>query len=79
MNNKPHIFWGKSSINDRKIQWLKRNGTTEIFVLDYNQSKILMVENEVYYLSTRGFYMLFKYAPETFHHFYIPPRSKRKK
>ena len=79
MNDTPHIIWGKSSINDGKIQLLKRNGMGEIFVLDHDQSILVMEENEVVYLSRKGFSLLIKHAPETIHHFYVPPRSKRKK
>lgn len=79
MNNMPHIFWGKTSINEREIQSLKRKGLKEIYVLDHNQSIVFLEEDEVFYLSQKGFYLLFKNAPETIHYIYLPPRSKRKK
>lgn len=81
MKKTPHIIWGRSSLTHDKFKLLKRNGMKEIYVLDDNQTKKVMEENDMVYLSRESFSLLVQKSPETFHHFfmYIPPKPKRKK
>lgn len=52
----------------------------EIYVLDEHQTKRVMEENDVVYLSRESFSLLFKNEPESIHHLfmYVPPRPNGK-
>lgn len=81
MEKRTHIILGESSLNEKRIKFLKMNGMDEIIVFDENQTSLVKEKNDVVYLSSRGASLFMKDSPGMVHHLfvYIPPGKRKKK
>lgn len=66
-----HIIWGNSSFSKNRVNVLKMNGMTKIYVLDEQQKTFIQEENDVIYISKKYAPLLKRDEPGKVHHFFM--------
>lgn len=76
-----HIILGLSVKTSNMVELLKKQGKTEIYVMDYEQSSKVKEINGIVYLSPEGASILTRNAKNIsyYHYMYISPDSMQRR